>query len=83
MLIASFWAQYGAICKKPIQRPVPLALGLLVLSEGSRRMSVPVLAAVHPREGLEAQLPLLLLLGLLLLLLLLGAFVKFFTESEL
>jgi hypothetical protein len=46
-------------------------------------MSVPVLAAVHPREGLEAQLPLLLLLGLLLLLLLLGAFVKFFTESEL
>lgn len=31
MLAASHWAQCGAICKKQIQRPVPLALGLLAL----------------------------------------------------
>lgn len=51
---ASHGAQYGANYKKQKQKPVPLALGLLVAWEGSRRMPIPVLTAVHLREELRA-----------------------------
>lgn len=51
---ASHRAKYGANYKKQKQKPVPLTLGLLVAWEGSRRMPIPVLTAVHLREKLRA-----------------------------